>query len=167
VFLDQILKKSLDTLPVTLLFDIDNFKSYNDPRSPTGDEIQQTRSSSALPPRARPRARISGDEFAVVFWEKEGPRQSRACRGGATGVARAADDRRDPQRPACDRQLDLEMLRMAGGVEHQRRFGTPFHARTADEFMKPPIRASQGAKKGGKNSIYLIGSPEPGGSPTT
>ena len=65
--------------PVTLLlFDIDNFKKYNDQFGHgVGDEI--LRQTAALMRRCvRDHdlvARISGDEFAVVFWEKDGPRK--------------------------------------------------------------------------------------------
>ena len=79
-FLARIIEKARTLrFPVTLLlFDIDNFKSYNDRYGHgVGDEI--LRQTAALMRRCcRPHdlvARISGDEFAVVFWEKEGPRQ--------------------------------------------------------------------------------------------
>src|SRR5439155_8638820 len=63
-----------------LLFDIDDFKKYNDQFGHgMGDEI--LRQTAKLMKRCvRDHdlvARISGDEFAVVFWEKEGPRQPR------------------------------------------------------------------------------------------
>jgi diguanylate cyclase (GGDEF)-like protein len=61
-----------------LLFDIDNFKQYNDQHGhAAGDEI--LRQAIALLRRCtRPNdlvARIGGDEFAVVFWDAEPPRQ--------------------------------------------------------------------------------------------
>ena len=67
--------------PVTLLlFDIDDFKRYNDQFGhPAGDEI--LKQAAALMKRCTRQhdlvARIGGDEFAVVFWDKEGPRQPR------------------------------------------------------------------------------------------
>jgi len=81
-FLTRIIDKARTMrFPVTLLlFDIDNFKKYNDQYGHgVGDEI--LRQTAALMRRCcRDHdlvARISGDEFAVVFWEKEGPRQPR------------------------------------------------------------------------------------------
>ena len=68
-------------LPVTLfLFDIDDFKKYNDQYGHgVGDEILR-QTAKLMKKCVREHdivARISGDEFAVVFWEKEGPRQPR------------------------------------------------------------------------------------------
>ena len=58
-----------------LLFDIDNFKKYNDEFGHgVGDEIlRQTAGDGDCFREHDVVARISGDEFAVVFWEKEGP----------------------------------------------------------------------------------------------
>ena len=81
--------------PVTLLlFDIDNFKKYNDRYGHgVGDEIlRQTASLMRRCVRDHDLvARISGDEFAVVFWEKDGPRQPRDPAAGLPG--------RPPQTP--------------------------------------------------------------------
>src|SRR5439155_27201535 len=74
--------------PVTLLlFDIDDFKKYNDRFGHgVGDEI--LRQVAALMKRCTRDhdlvARIGGDEFAVVFWDKEGRRQPKEPRLGAT-----------------------------------------------------------------------------------
>lgn len=65
-------------LPVTLmLFDIDNFKLYNDQYGhPAGDEIL-TETVRLLDSVIRPHdrvCRVGGDEFAVIFFEPTGPR---------------------------------------------------------------------------------------------
>ncbi|MGC4032798.1 MAG: GGDEF domain-containing protein [Tepidisphaeraceae bacterium] len=80
-FLSRMIEKAkAKRFPVTLLlFDIDNFKKYNDTFGHgVGDEIlKQTASLMKRTTRDHDLvARISGDEFAVVFWEKEGPRQA-------------------------------------------------------------------------------------------
>ncbi|HEY1628996.1 MAG TPA: GGDEF domain-containing protein, partial [Tepidisphaeraceae bacterium] len=82
IFLEQMLKRAkLERFPVTLLlFDIDNFKSYNDRYGHcVGDEIlKQTAQVIRSCCREHDHvARVSGDEFGVIFWEKEGPRQPR------------------------------------------------------------------------------------------
>src|SRR5436190_7275030 len=81
-FLSKIIEKArtLRFSVTLLLFDIDNFKSYNDQYGHcVGDEI--LRQTAALMRRCCREhdkvCRISGDEFAVIFWEKEGPRQPR------------------------------------------------------------------------------------------
>src|SRR5688500_16872537 len=81
-FLSRILERARQKLfPVTLLiFDIDNFKKYNDQYGHgVGDEILK-QTASLIKRCCREHdlvARLGGDEFAVVFWEKEGPRQPR------------------------------------------------------------------------------------------
>ena len=83
--------------PVSLLlFDIDNFKKYNDECGHAmGDAI--LKETAALMKRCCRKhdlvARIGGDEFAVVFWEKEGPRQPKE-NGSVPGAAE-----RVPQEP--------------------------------------------------------------------
>lgn len=66
-------------LPVTvLMFDIDNFKTYNDRYGhPAGDEIlrETVRLMGSVIREHDVVARIGGDEFAVVFWDPHGPRK--------------------------------------------------------------------------------------------
>jgi diguanylate cyclase (GGDEF)-like protein len=79
--------------PVTLLlFDIDNFKQYNEQYGhAAGDRIlRQTAELLTLCSRADDLvARLSGggDEFAVVFWDKHGPRRPRQPSDGVQTVA--------------------------------------------------------------------------------
>ena len=105
-------------------------------------------------------ARISGDEFAVVFWEKEGPR-SRAKR------------RTIPRRASLIRPRRLRTISPAhllagfstarchrpGRAHDQRRIAVyPFDAQTPEALIEAADRALMfDAKKGGKNTIFLVG----------
>jgi PleD family two-component response regulator len=153
--------------PVTLLlFDIDNFKKYNDQYGHgVGDEI--LRQTAALMRRCvRDHdlvARISGDEFAVVFWEKDGPRTPRdaATSAGVPG--------RPPQTPVqilerFRRLLSTQTfqglgpggqgtLTISGGLAVY-----PWHAQSVTDLIEAADKALMfTAKKSGKNSIYLVG----------
>lgn len=151
--------------PVTLLlFDIDNFKRYNDQFGHgVGDEI--LRQTAALMRRCCRNhdlvARISGDEFAVVFWDKEGPRQPRDPK--SAGTARVPQNivqilerfRRLLSSPDFQ-YLGLTgkgVLTISGGLAVY-----PYDASTPEALIEAADRALMfGAKKGGKNSIYLVG----------
>ena len=65
--------------PVTLLvFDIDNFKTYNDRYGHgAGDEIlrETVKLMQSVVREHDVVARIGGDEFAVIFWDPHGPRR--------------------------------------------------------------------------------------------
>ena len=169
-YLERIIAKARDLMfPVTLLlFDIDNFKKYNDQYGHgVGDEI--LRQTAALMKQCvRDHdlvARISGDEFAVVFWEKEGPRQPREGAVGAPG--------RPPQTPVqilerFRRSLAAELfkglgpsgqgtLTISGGLAV-----FPYHANSVPELIDAADKALMfKAKQSGKNSIYLVGGAEP------
>ncbi len=153
--------------PVTLLlFDIDNFKKYNDQYGHgVGDEI--LRQTAALMKRCvRDHdlvARISGDEFAVVFWEKDGPRTPREP------AAPAGPPGRPPQTPVqilerFRRLLSTQTfnglgpggqgtLTISGGLAVY-----PWHAQSVADLVEAADEALMfNAKKSGKNSIYLVG----------
>jgi GGDEF domain-containing protein len=174
-FLNRILDKArLLRFPVTLLlFDIDNFKKYNDQFGHgVGDEI--LRQSAALMKKCvRDHdlvARISGDEFAVVFWEKEGPRQPRDPAAGAPG--------RPPQTPV---QI-LERFRRLLATQDFTGLGTtgqgtltisgglavyPYDAQDAEKLIEAADKALMfKAKQSGKNSIFLVGGQPPGAPPS-
>ena len=155
-----------------LLFDIDNFKSYNDRYGHAiGDEIlKQTAQLIRSCCREHDHvARISGDEFGVIFWEKEGPRQPRDPKPGVatSRVPQNIVEILERFRHAIANS-DLKMLgahgrgvlSISGGLAVY-----PFDASTSDELYDAADKALMfGAKKSGKNSIYLIGTPEPGRS---
>jgi GGDEF domain-containing protein len=155
--------------PVTLLlFDIDDFKKYNDQFGHgTGDEI--LRQAAALMRRCTRQhdlvARIGGDEFAVVFWDKEGPRQPRDPKPGVVS--------RPPQQPL---QVFERFKRLIASEEFpllgQTGKGSltvsaglavfPWDANDPDSLVREADkRLMLGAKKNGKNTIHIVGTDEP------
>lgn len=169
-FLTRIVEKAkVLRFPVTLLlFDIDNFKQYNDQYGHgVGDEI--LRQTAALMRRCvRDHdlvARISGDEFAVVFWEKDGPRQPQGPNPGTPG--------RPPQTPLqiFDRFQKLiagqnfTFLGPAGQGTLTISAGLavfPYDASNVTDLIEAADKALMfGAKQSGKNSIVLVGGKTP------
>lgn len=151
-----------------LLFDIDNFKKYNDECGHgVGDDI--LRETAALMRRCCREhdfvARIGGDEFAVVFWEKEPPRQPK-------DPARPVTPGRVPQEPL---QI-LQRFRRAIAAKEFAGLGPtgrgsltisgglasfPWDGHNVEEMVAAADRAlTFGAKRGGKNSIHLVGGDE-------
>jgi PleD family two-component response regulator len=170
-FLSRILELAKDRLsPVTLLiFDIDDFKHYNDQFGhAVGDEIlKQTATLIKRCVREHDHvARIGGDEFAVVFWEKEAARQPHHEGAGTPG--------KPPQTPEsilhrfqgmlASQDLTLlgatgkGTLTISGGLAIY-----PWHAQSAEGLIQQADeRLMFGAKREGKNSIKLVGADEQG-----
>jgi GGDEF domain-containing protein len=165
-FLQRILQKArLLHFPVTLLlFDIDDFKTYNDQFGhQVGDEI--LKQTAAMMKRCTREhdlvARIGGDEFAVVFWDKEGPRQPRQPRPGIVS--------RPPQSPVQIFERFKRMIQSdeftALGSHGQGKLGIsaglavyPWDADEVNALVAAADKAlMQGAKKHGKNRLSLIG----------
>jgi PleD family two-component response regulator len=166
-FLTRILDKArVLRFPVTLLlFDIDDFKRYNDTYGHgVGDQI--LKETAALMRRTCREhdlvARIGGDEFAVVFWEKEGPRQPK--------------DDKPPQMPAKPPQsprLVFERFRRLMASQEFPGLGAtgkgvltisgglasfPWDGRDVAELIAAADHALvKGAKMGGKDRIFLVG----------
>jgi diguanylate cyclase (GGDEF)-like protein len=154
---------------VTLLvFDIDNFKHYNDVYGhPTGDEI--LRQAAILMKRCcRPHdvvGRIGGDEFAVIFWDDP-------HRGGARGVPeRRSKDSDHPteaifiakrfQKAFGHSELHLlgptaeGVLTISGGLA-----SFPRDGQAVDDLFARADAALLDAKRSGKNRLYLVGRPQ-------
>jgi PleD family two-component response regulator len=168
-FLSRILERAREKLfPVTLLiFDIDDFKKYNDEYGhPIGDQILQ-QTAKLIRRCCRDHdlvARLGGDEFAVIFWDKDGPRQSKHAGESA------------PVRPPHSPEKVLERIKRmlarqqfpglgAGGKGSLTISGGlavfPYHAATMEELIELADRRLMfGAKRAGKNSIFLVGPEE-------
>ena len=173
-----ILNKILDTarkvhFPVTLLlFDIDDFKKYNDQYGHgVGDEI--LRQTAALMRRCTREhdyvCRIGGDEFAVVFWDKEGPRKPKD--------AKSAGPHRPPQTPEqifhrFQRLIEDEKFPVLGtsgkgvlGISAGMAV-YPYEAQDAAGLIQEADnRLMHGAKKRGKNSLVIVGTDQPAAVP--
>jgi two-component system cell cycle response regulator len=165
-FLTRILEKArVLRFPVTLLlFDIDDFKKYNDTYGHgVGDQILKE-TASLMRRTCREHdlvARIGGDEFAVVFWEKEGPRQPKD--------AKPVMPSKPPQSPLLLFQrfktlmstqefpglgaTGKGVLTISGGLA-----SFPWDGRDVAELIERADQALvKGAKQGGKDRIYLVG----------
>jgi diguanylate cyclase (GGDEF)-like protein len=165
-FLTRILEKArVMRFPVTLLlFDIDDFKRYNDTYGHgVGDQI--LKETAALMRRTCREhdlvARIGGDEFAVVFWEKEGPRTPK----GAERVM--------PTKPPQSPRLVFERFRRLMASQDFPGLGSsgkgvltisgglasfPWDGRDVAELIEAADQALvKGAKQSGKDRIFLVG----------
>jgi two-component system cell cycle response regulator len=166
-FLTRIIDKARTIhFPVTLLlFDIDDFKKYNDLFGhAVGDEIlKQTAKLMKLCTRQHDLvARIGGDEFAVVFWDKEGPRQPRDPKS----LAQAG---RPPQTPVQVfrrfQQLVNSDAFTALGSTGKGFLGIsaglavyPYEAQDANGLIKEADKKLMfGAKQSGKNRLTIVG----------
>jgi GGDEF domain-containing protein len=166
-FLTRILDKArAKRFPVTLLlFDIDNFKKYNDTYGHgVGDEILK-QTAMLMKRCCRDHdlvARISGDEFAVVFWEKEGPRQPR--QPGATTSSGRLPSSLVPILERFRRLVSSHeftelgasgrgTLTISGGLAV-----FPYDAHNMESLIQAADHALMfGAKHQGKNCINLVG----------
>jgi len=169
---------------VTLLvFDIDDFKHYNDRYGhATGDDILK---QAAILVRHCCRShdvvgRIGGDEFAVVFWEEPQSRRPRTeDRPQTKDLEPPASERRSSSADHPTEVLaiakrfakELEkaelssldglgpegkgVLTISGGLA-----SFPRDGQTSQELFIQADKALLEAKRSGKNRIYLVGKPK-------
>lgn len=139
-----------------LLYDIDNFKRYNDIYGhAAGDDVLRetaalmkhiTRSHDIV-------ARIGGDEFAVLFWDPSPPRQAGSS-PPETAYAVAERFRSaivEHEFPSLGPEA-TGVLTISGGL-------ALFTGRQRDcrDLLRIADRALREAKTSGKNSVHLIG----------
>jgi len=160
---------------VTLLvFDIDDFKHYNDLYGHlAGDEVLK---QAAVLMRRCCRGhdvvgRIGGDEFAVVFWDEPQAKPAVAPAEGAERRLARADHPKEVIFIAKRFVRELEkselsalaglgpegkgVLTISGGLASFPRDGS-----TIQELFQQADKALLEAKRSGKNRIYLVGKPQ-------
>ena len=160
---------------VTLLvFDIDDFKHYNDLYGHSaGDEV--LKQAAVLMQRCCRGhdvvGRIGGDEFAVVFWDEPQAKQIGAPAEGTERRSARADHPKEAIFIAKRFVRELEkselstfgglgsggkgVLTISGGLASFPRDGS-----TIQELFQQADKALLEAKRSGKNRIYLVGKPQ-------
>lgn len=138
-----------------LIFDVDNFKQYNDTAGhAAGDEIL-TQTVRLLTSVIRPTdrvCRIGGDEFAVIFHDPDGPRkpESAALMGPRSIGEIAARFQKQITEHRFPKLADKAMptLTISGGMAT-----FPWDGRTVQELMDRADELAMQSKRQGKNSI--------------
>jgi len=149
---------------VTLLvFDIDDFKQYNDNYGhPAGDEIlrETARLIQSLVRDHDVVARIGGDEFAVVFWDKGEPRHLGSQHPDSVlAIARRF------QKAICEHQFPklgkeaVGQLTVSGGLA-----GFPWDGRTPEELIDQADAMALQSKRNGKNAVCFGPGATPNGN---
>jgi diguanylate cyclase (GGDEF)-like protein len=151
-----------------LIFDIDNFKHYNDVYGHSaGDEVLR---QAAILMRRCCRGhdvvgRVGGDEFAVIFWddprkknvEAESERRSAVADHPKEAIFVAKRFRRELGKAELH-LLGPEgkgVLTISGGLASFPRDGS-----TIQGLFQQADKALLDAKRSGKNRIYLVGKPD-------
>ncbi|MHC4191600.1 MAG: diguanylate cyclase [Planctomycetota bacterium] len=148
-----------------LIFDIDNFKHYNDVYGhPAGDKV--LKQAAVLIRRCCRQhdvvGRIGGDEFAVVFWDdprrksvdRQAERRSTTVNHPKEAIFIAERFRKELE----NAELHLlgptgkGILAISGGLASFPRDGS-----TIEELFQQADKALLEAKRSGKNKIYLVG----------
>lgn len=173
-FLRQIIERANKmSLQVTLLvFDIDNFKNYNDRFGhPVGDNI--LKQAAVLMQKCCRRqdvvGRVGGDEFAVVFWNIPQNKVIRFETDNAQDRRSVVSEHPKEVINICERfrselnKTDLPalgaegkgLLAISGGLAT-----FPHDGSTVEQLFLQADNGLLEAKRNGKNRVYLIGSKE-------
>ncbi len=138
-----------------LLYDIDDFKRYNDTYGhAAGDEV--LKSTAAIMKRITRShdvvARIGGDEFVVLFWDPH-PRAegSQPPRNAYVLANRFCQLVAKHQFPSLGPEGE-GVLTISGGLAN-----FPADGQTCRELLRSADKALRQAKKSGKNNILLVG----------
>lgn len=156
---------------VTLLvFDIDDFKKYNDSYGHiAGDEV--LRQAAALMKRCCRRhdivGRIGGDEFAVLFWQDPGHKHDTGRQERRSASAEHPSEAIAVAKRLVSAIEDVDIsefgglgaagrgvLTISGGLASFPRDGS-----TIEELFEQADKGLLEAKRSGKNKIYLVGTP--------
>ena len=159
---DQLLAKArADRTRVTLLlYDIDDFKRYNDTYGhAAGDEVlRETVGLMQRTTRTRDVvARIGGDEFAVLFWDAE-PRRRPDSQHPESAFAlanRFAEAVAKHEFPSLGPEAK-GVLTISGGLATY-----PWDGRTCRELLRHADGGLRQAKQAGKNVIRIVGDRQP------
>jgi diguanylate cyclase (GGDEF)-like protein len=165
-YLDEQLRAILDRAAreqfavTVLLFDVDNFKSFNDRHGhDAGDEILRV-VGRLFRKTCREQdivTRYGGDEFAVVFWDPAGPREpgSRHPQQALSVVDRFTEALRSQRFSRLGSEGGT--VTISGGLATY-----PWDASTMADLLGLADQALLSAKRAGKNRVVLVG--QPGGS---
>ena len=170
-FLKQIVQhaEKQDLSVTLLLFDIDNFKHYNDTYGHSVGDMVLKQAADMIFSCCREHdvtGRIGGDEFAVVFWDKPKEKSEQ----GLDEERRCTQQQHPKQSYVIAERFRKKVsltefsllgptgqgeLTISGGLA-----SFPQNGKTAQELFEQADRAMLDAKRSGKNQIYLVGQPK-------
>jgi len=135
-----------------LVFDLDNFKKFNDEMGHEAGDVILRETVNLMHSLTRPTdriCRIGGDEFAVIFYEPEGPRDDNSnhpqnFEAVAVRFQKAVLEQRFPR-------LGIDApgrLTISGGLAT-----FPWDGNSAQELLRCADQLAMESKRAGKNSI--------------